>query len=367
MVVEDELIVAEDLQHWLTALGYSVRERAATGAEAIRRCEVDRPDLVLMDIMLAGPMDGIEAAEQIRTKFDIPVVYLTASSDEGTLSRAKVTEPFGYILKPYDERGLFTTIEMALYKHQSEKRLRESEERFRLLFEHAPVAFQSLNADGRVVQVNKAWEELLGYTGEEVLGRWFGDVLTPSSVERFIRNFTQFKLTHGTEPVEFELVRKDGTVFTAYVRGNLAFDAHGMFEVNQCILERPVRDEPDARGVPHREGLVDVNKDPLLVVGGDGIIVGSNGAARDLVGGGETFAAGRPLSAVVLEPGRVQSLLSTILRDGRVSGVVLTVRTARGSDLPLVVTGCGERDAAGPPSTVFLMLAAAGRGAGGRS
>jgi PAS domain-containing protein len=195
-----------------------------------------------------------------------------------------------------------------------------------------------------------------------VHGRWFGDVLAPASVERFIRNFTQFKLTHGTDPAEFEIVRKDGTLFTGLVRGNLAFDVHGMFEVNQCILERPAHGVPDGQAQPHHAGLVDVGRDPLLVVGGDGVIAGCNEPARKLVGDGEDFAAGRPLKGVVVETGRVEFLLEAIAREGRASDVALTVRTHRGVDVPLVVTGFGERGPGGKVSTAFLVLAVATEG-----
>ena len=182
------------------SLGYSIAARAAAGREAVQRCEATRPDLVLMDILLPGDMDGIQAAEEIRRRFDIPVVFITASSDDATLARAKVSEPFGYILKPFDERGLYSTIEMALYKHQSEKRMRESEERFRLMFENAPVPFHSLDADGHILRVNKAWLELFGYAQDEVVGRWFGEFLAPGSVDRFVATFTRFKSSPVLRP-----------------------------------------------------------------------------------------------------------------------------------------------------------------------
>ena len=237
MVVEDELIVAEDLTHWLASLGYTVGARAATGQEAVQRCEATRPDLILMDILLPGDMDGIEAAEIIRQRFDIPVVYITASSDDATLSRAKVTEPFGYILKPFDERGLYSTIEMALYKHQSEKRIRNSEERFRLLYEHAPVAFQSLDADGHLVQVNKAWQELFGYAPDEVNGHWFGEFLVPNSTERFIATFTQFRHSPITDSITLDVIARNGMRISASFKGSIAVDHRGMFEMTQCVLE----------------------------------------------------------------------------------------------------------------------------------
>ncbi|KGK99649.1 chemotaxis protein CheY [Methanococcoides methylutens] len=121
LVVEDEAIVAMVIKKRLMNLGYSVSGVAATGKDAITKVEGTFPDLVLMDIMLKGDMDGIEAADEIRKRFSIPVVYLTAHSDENTLERAKQTEPYGYILKPFTERDLSSNIEIAIHKHLKEK------------------------------------------------------------------------------------------------------------------------------------------------------------------------------------------------------------------------------------------------------
>ncbi len=121
MVVEDEGIVALDIQSKLESRGYEVPAVLATGEDAIVRAGEVRPDLVLMDIQLAGEMDGTQAAEQIHKLYDIPIVYLTAFSDDRTLNRAKNAEPFGYMLKPFEEKKLHVTIEIALYKHHIDK------------------------------------------------------------------------------------------------------------------------------------------------------------------------------------------------------------------------------------------------------
>jgi FOG: CheY-like receiver len=123
MVVEDEAIIAQDIAITLRGLGYGVPCIASNAGEAIRQIEKINPDLVLMDIVMPGEQDGIEAAQEIRNRFDIPTVYLTAYADEVTFKRAKVTEPYGYVLKPFDKRQLQTQIEMALYKHILEKKL----------------------------------------------------------------------------------------------------------------------------------------------------------------------------------------------------------------------------------------------------
>ena len=131
VVVEDESIVSKDIQQSLKKLGYNVVGAAATGEKAIELIDEFVPDLVLMDIMLKGQMSGIDAAGIIKERHSIPVIYLTAYADENTLSKAKVTEPYGYIIKPFKEVDIHTSIEMALYKH---KKNQEVEKERDLLF-----------------------------------------------------------------------------------------------------------------------------------------------------------------------------------------------------------------------------------------
>ena len=126
LVVEDEAITAKDLEATLQDLGYAVCGIASTGAEALQKVEANRPDLVLMDIVLQGGMDGIEAAERIRANWGIPVVYLTAHSDDQTIRRASITEPYGYIVKPFNERELHSNVEISLYKSRMDRLYRES-------------------------------------------------------------------------------------------------------------------------------------------------------------------------------------------------------------------------------------------------
>jgi DNA-binding LytR/AlgR family response regulator len=124
-IVEDESIVAKDIQNSLTKLGYNVVGSANNGVDAIERITELMPDLILMDIMIKGPLTGIDVSEKIKESINIPVIFLTAYADEGTLSRAKITEPYGYILKPFKEIDLHSTIEMAIYKHQKDAALQK--------------------------------------------------------------------------------------------------------------------------------------------------------------------------------------------------------------------------------------------------
>ncbi|MDB4994951.1 MAG: pdtaR 5, partial [Myxococcaceae bacterium] len=130
LVVEDERIIANDIQQTLIALGYEVPLTVATGKRAIESVTAARPDLVLMDISLGGTMDGVDAAREIRRRFSVPIVYHTSYSDEATLSRATKTGPYGYLLKPFSDRELRITIEVALSKHRMEAQLAERERWF---------------------------------------------------------------------------------------------------------------------------------------------------------------------------------------------------------------------------------------------
>ena len=125
MVVEDEWIVAKEICRNLKELGYEVCSTASTGDEAIRKVEEDRPDLILMDIVLKGKMDGIEAVERINSQFDIPVIYLTSHTNPEYIERAKQTKPFAYLVKPFSQKELYANIEMALHKHRLDKEIKE--------------------------------------------------------------------------------------------------------------------------------------------------------------------------------------------------------------------------------------------------
>ncbi len=124
LIVEDEAIVAMDIEDRVAAMGYELVGRASSGEQALMLVEKQKPDLILMDIRLQGDMDGITSAELIRNRFHLPVIFLTAYSEDSTLERAKLAEPYGYILKPFDDRELKSAIDIALYKHQAEEEIR---------------------------------------------------------------------------------------------------------------------------------------------------------------------------------------------------------------------------------------------------
>lgn len=135
LVVEDENVVAMDIKGRLEKMGYEVPETANTCKEAIQKVLEVKPDIILMDIVLKGDADGIETAARINDLFDIPIIFITAYSNDEIIQRAKKTVPYGYLTKPFEDRELNSMIEISLYKHEMEKKLRESEEKYRRVVE----------------------------------------------------------------------------------------------------------------------------------------------------------------------------------------------------------------------------------------
>ena len=177
IVVEDEMIVARDLQRTLTRLGYEVLGLAASGEEVLEQVAALLPDLVLMDIHLAGEMDGVAAADQIRLRHGLPVVFLTAHSDEATFQRAQIAEPYGYITKPFEERELEIALGIALYRHQAEAKLSQMERWLATTLRSISDAVMATDLAGRITLMNQQAEALTGWELAEARGRPLDEVL----------------------------------------------------------------------------------------------------------------------------------------------------------------------------------------------
>jgi len=221
-IVEDESIFAMDLVSQLKSMHYSVISITDTGEKAVKEADKKEPDLILMDIKLKDDMDGIEAAQKIRKRKNIPIIFITAYAEEKTLTRAKVTEPFGYLLKPINKRELRAVIEMALYKHRMEKKLLASEKRFRRLIENTMDLLFVIDSSSNIIDVNYTACKKSGFSRKELLKLTIEDlgIGDHNSVQDIIH-----QLNHtGSITVEDTFQCKNGSTFPIEINIGLLSD-----------------------------------------------------------------------------------------------------------------------------------------------
>ena len=214
LIVDDESNTSILVQNMLEELGYNVAGPVSSGKEAIQKALQTQPDLVLMDIILDDEMDGVEAARQIYESLDIPVVYLTGHADDRLLQRAKLTEPYGYIIKPFDEKDLRTNIEIALYRHKMEKLLKESEKRYKAICELTSDYIFHINVskDKQMLfdWITDGFVQLTGYTRKEVenIELW-KKIILPDDI--FVVNKALQNIMQGSkEEYEHRIITKGG-------------------------------------------------------------------------------------------------------------------------------------------------------------
>jgi two-component system, cell cycle sensor histidine kinase and response regulator CckA len=234
MIVEDEAIIASVISGALKKFDYGVVDILNSGEAAVAAALQKKPDLILMDIRLQRELDGITAAEQIQKQMDIPIIYLTAYADEPTLERAKKTKPYGYIPKPFQEIELKTTIEMALYKHGFEMQLKESEARFRSLFENSQDTIYISDKSGNFLEMNQAGLNLFGYERKEILGIHPEQLyVDPTDRKPFL---AQVKSKKSLNEYELKLKNKKGDTLYCLETTNTMIDKDGKISGIQGII-----------------------------------------------------------------------------------------------------------------------------------
>lgn len=231
-IVEDESIVSLEIQSRVKHLGYSVSGTAAYGDEAIRKVIDLKPDLILMDIRIKGELDGIETAAEIKKIYEVPIIFLTAYADPVTIQRAKITDPFGYIIKPFEERELHISIEIALYKDHTQKLIREKDKWLTTILRSVGDAVIATDTSGKIKFINNVAERLTGFTKEEAINKELCSIfkIRSEATKEYVTNPVQKVMQTGDIvglANHTELISKNGTIYPIADSGSPIRDEHG--------------------------------------------------------------------------------------------------------------------------------------------
>ncbi|NVL91040.1 MAG: PAS domain S-box protein [Desulfobacterales bacterium] len=352
LVVEDENIIAEDIQKSLQALGYTVSSVVPSGEEAIKEVKENKPDLVLMDIVLQGEINGIDAADQIQSRFNIPVIYLTAYADDKTLERAKITEPFGYIIKPFEERELHTTIETALYKHKMERELKEREEWLSTTLASIGDAVIATDTKSYIIFMNPVAESLTGWKQEEAKGKPLKEIFhiinektrkpVEDPVTRVLREGVIVGLANHTV-----LIAKDGTETPiddsgAPIRYDKG-DMMGVVLVFRDISERRKTEEALRESEEKYRTLFEESREAIYITAREGEFVEANQSMLDLFGYSREEMIGLSALAIYVNPDDRGRFRQEIEQNGFVRNYGVKFQKKDGTEMDCLLTATVKR------------------------
>jgi PAS domain S-box-containing protein len=290
LVVEDEPIIGMDIKGILLNIGYDVPEVVYSGKEAIQKADELKPDIILMDIVLSGEIDGIDAVERIQEKHDIPVIYLTAHTDDGTFKRARNTNPYGYLLKPTGKNDLYTAIETALHRHEMEVSLRESEERYRTILEHIEEGYFEVDLSGHYTFSNDAFCKIYRIARDELYGMSYKQHMDESTAREIYKIYNEmYRKKDRTKTYEIEIIGKDGCMVITEAIASLIIDSAGkpvgFRGIVRDITERKKIENSLRESEAKYRKQFDEALDAIFVADAEtGILIDCNNAATKLVG-----------------------------------------------------------------------------------
>ncbi len=281
LVAEDEQIVAIDIHNRLHDMGYGVSAIVSAGEEAIRKTAELCPDLVLMDITLGKGMNDIEAANRIHAKYNIPVIYLSSNVAEDRMEQIKATNPFGFITKPFEDRDLRITIEMALYRHRMEEALIRSEEKYRIILENIEETYFEVDLAGNFTFFNDALCGIAGLPRNELLGMSNLRYVNPETEKKMYETFNEvYRTGKPSRVTDYGIIRMDGIEKTIELSASLIKDSSGnsmgFLGVVRDVTERKLAEKKLRKSEKRYRALFENNPVETMIVDNRGTIAGYN-------------------------------------------------------------------------------------------
>lgn len=334
LVVEDEIIVAEDIQKILKDYGYLAPKIISTGEETIQYVKKNQPDLILMDIMLRTQLNGIEVAKEI-SNLDIPIIYITAYSDSDFIKQAKLTEPFGYLLKPFRERELIATIEMALYKHKMEKMLKESENKFRTLVETTKESICVVDEDENITFSNNASAEIFGCPVSELVGQNLNDFVIDEEFKKILSQTDQRK-NNKSSRYEVEITRKNGVKRIISVNASPKFTQglyKGAFGIFNDITEEKQKQQQLKEAKDNYQRIFENIQDVYCEIDFDGILHEISPSVEEMSSYIREELIGKSINDIYFDCNEKDAFLSKITKEGLVTDYYLKLKDKDGSTM----------------------------------
>lgn len=288
LIVEDESITALQLKKKILSWGFDVVGIAAYGEEAIKKALETNPDIILMDIVLKGKMDGIGAAERIKNDLTIPIIYLTAFTDKDTMERAKFTEPANYILKPFDDNELRFALEMSEYKLKVREKLEQTQKYLDLITNHMVDSVGQVDAKGVFLYVSPSVKKILGYKPEQMVGKTIFDFIHHEDMEESLKLFEKCVRESKPQKVRNRFRDINGGYLWIETVGMPLFDSKGNLEsavFSSRNIEDQVKVEEELKSaLNYSRNLIEASLDPMVTISENGEIMDVNRASEDAIG-----------------------------------------------------------------------------------
>ncbi|MDO9046068.1 MAG: PAS domain S-box protein [Methanobacteriaceae archaeon] len=356
LLAEDESITALQIKNKLKSWDFDVVAVASSGEDAIVLALEKKPDIVLLDIVLKGNLDGIDAAEKIKDTLHIPIIYLTAFADESTMNRAKSTEPRNYILKPFDDNELRFALEMSVYKNQIENELKAAQNYLELITENMADIVGQLDFHGKFLYISPSIKKLLGYWPTDILGNTFFELAHPEDLERTINCFNNCIETERPGKIRKRLKTIQGGykwIETMISPVSNANEITGVVISCRDIGEQMNVEEELKSSLNYSRNLIEVSLDPMVTISENGEIMDVNGATENSTGLSRLNLIGTDFSQYFTDPEKAMKGYQKTLFYGSLKDYSLTLRHISGRTMDVSFNASVYRNMKGEVEGVF--------------
>lgn len=356
LLAEDESITALQIKNKLKSWDFDVVAVASSGEEAIEMALEKKPDIVVLDIVLKGNLDGIDAAERIKDSLNIPIIYLTAFADQNTMDRAKSTEPKNYILKPFDDNELRFALEMSVYRSQIENELKTTQNYLELITENMADIVGQVDVRGKFLYVSPSIRRLLGYNPLDVIGTTFFELIHPEDLERTLNCFQHCMETGEPEKIRKRIKTARGDYKWVETMGSPIFDLKQITgAVISCrdIGEQIMVEEELKSALNYSRNLIEVSLDPMVTISENGEIMDVNGATEKSTGLNREDLIGTNFSQYFTDPEKAMKGYQKTLFYGSLKDYSLTMRHVSGRTMDVSFNASVYRNRKGEVEGVF--------------